>query len=186
MAFIAAAAPLLGAIGAGVSAVGAVVGGISQANNASYQAQVASNNAAIANNNAKMAMEAGNAQAQAKSLQGAAKGGEIKAAQAANGVDVNTGSNVDVQASQREASNLDTQTVEHNAALQAYGYRTQATSFQAQAGLDTAEADQAIPGAVIGASGGLLSNASSIGFKWGGGASSGSSSTPDSAVIGGV
>ena len=177
MAFIAAAAPILGEIGAGVSAVSSVVGGIAASNNASYQAAVANNNAIIANNNAKYAMEAGSQKAQETSMKGAAQAGLIKTAQAANGVDVNSGSNSAVQTSQREESSLDTQQTEHNAALQAYGYRTQASNFTAQAGLDTAQANEAVPGALIGATGSLLSNASSLSFKWGGGGgSSGGSS----------
>jgi hypothetical protein len=54
----------------------------------------------------------------------------------------------------------------NNAQLQAYGYRSQATSYQAQAGLDTATAEQAPIGAGLGAAGNLLSSASSIGTKW--------------------
>ena len=179
MAFIAAAAPLIGEIGAGVSAASAVVGGIAASNNASYQAAVANNNAIIANNNAKYAMEAGSQKAQETSMKGAAQAGLIKTAQAANGVDVNSGSNSAVQTSQREESSLDTQQTEHNAALQAYGYRTQAANYTAQAGLDTAQANEAVPGAVIGAAGSLLSNASSLSFTWGGGGSSGSNSYSD-------
>ena len=180
MAFIAAAAPLIGEIGAGISAASAVVGGIAASNNASYQAAVANNNALIANNNAKYAMEAGSQKAQETSMKGAAQAGLIKTAQAANGVDVNSGSNSAVQTSQREESSLDTQQTEHNAALQAYGYRTQAANYTAQAGLDTAQANEAVPGAVIGAAGSLLSDASSLSFKWGGGGgSSGSNSYSD-------
>ena len=48
MAILAAAAPLLGAVGSVVSAGGAVLGGIAAGNAASYQAQVAENNAQIA------------------------------------------------------------------------------------------------------------------------------------------
>ena len=43
-----------------------------------------------------------------------------KTAQAANNIDVNTGSAVDVRASEREADVLDTATVLSNAELEAY------------------------------------------------------------------
>jgi hypothetical protein len=71
-----------------------------------------------------------------------------------------------VQESERETNKLDTETVLNNAELQAYGYRSNATSFNAQAGLDEAEAEQAPIGADIGAAGGFLGSASSLGFKW--------------------
>lgn len=150
------------------SAAGTVASGIAQGNAASYQAQVAQNNAVIAQQNATYAEKAGAAQSQQESLKNAANAGSIKAAQAANGVDVNSGSNLDVQASGRELGQLDTETTENNALLQAYGYTTQATNFTAQAGLEQQEAAQAPIGAALAAGGGLLGNASALSFKWSG------------------
>jgi hypothetical protein len=158
---------IAGLVGAGVSAAGSILGGIAQGNAAGFQAKVAQNNADIANANADYASKAGNAQAAATSLKGAAAGGKLKAAQAANNVDVNTGSPVNVQQSQRELSQLDTETVLNNAELQAYGYRSQATGFEATAGLEKEEAEEAPIGGYLSAGGNLLSSASSIGFKYG-------------------
>lgn len=171
----------LGLIGAATSAGGAIMGGEATSQAASYQAQVARNNATIAQQNATYSEEAGQQQAQVESLKGAAQAGQLKASQAANNVDVNSGSAIDVQQSQREQSQLDTETTENNALLKAYGYRTEATSDTAQAQLDQTEAAEAPIGAAIGATGGLLSSASSIGMKWTGGlggtGSSGSNSS---------
>lgn len=164
---IATAAAVAGLAGAATSATGAVVGGEATQNMAAYQAQVAKNNQIIANQNAKYATEAGEAQAAATSLKGAAVGGKIKAGQAANNVDVNTGSAVNVQQSQREQSKLDTETVLNNAELTAYGYRAQATGYGAQAGLETLTEEEAVPAALTGAAGNLLSSASSVGLKFG-------------------
>jgi len=164
-----AALPALGALGvagAGVSAVGTVLGGIAAGNAASYQAQVARNNAIIAGNNATYAEQAGAAKAEAEGRKNAAVAGAIKSKQAANGIDVNTGSSVDVQTSQRETGELDAETVLNNAELQAYGYRTQQTGFESQAKLDEAQAAFAPIGAGLGAAGGLAANVSSIGSKW--------------------
>lgn len=166
MAFIAPLALGLGAVGAGVSAVGTIAQGQATANAAHYSAQVAQNNAKIAEQNAEYSTNAGQAHAAASSLKSAATGGRIRATQAASGVDVNTGSAVDVQESQRELGKLDTETVLNNAELQAYGYRTQAANFKSQAELDELKADQAPIGAALGAGGGLLSDASSLGWKW--------------------
>ena len=170
MAFLAPVAGIAALAGAAVSAIGTIEGGEATQNMAAYQAQVAKNNQIIANQNAQYANEAGEAQAAATSLKGAAVAGKIKAGQAANNIDVNSGSAVNVQQSQREQAQLDTETVVNNAELTAYGYRTQAVGYGAQAGLETMEEEEAVPAAVTGAAGNLLSSASSVGFKLGGGA----------------
>jgi hypothetical protein len=167
MAFIPAIAAGAGLVGAGLNAVGTIEGGQATANSANYAAQVAANNAAVARNNAGYAEAAGQTSATATALKGAAQQGKIKTGQAASGVSVNTGSAVDVQASAHELNKLDTATDLHNADLQAYGYRTQATSDDAQAALDRAEAKQAPIGADLAAAGGILGAASSLGLKWG-------------------
>jgi hypothetical protein len=151
-----------------VSAYSAYSSGQAQSANAAYQAQVAKNNQTIANQNANYTIQAGQAEATQASLKGRAQSASIKAAQAANGIDVNSGSAEDVQETQRETNTLNTSTVMQNAALRAYGYRTQATNFGAQSGLDTAESDQASAGGDLSALSSLVGGASSVGFKFGG------------------
>jgi hypothetical protein len=166
MAFLAPIAAPLGLVGAGVSAVGTIESGYATSNAAAYQAQVAQNNATIAEQNAQYSSEAGLAQAAATSLKGAAASGKVKATQAASGIDVNTGSAVNVQASERETNELSTETVLSNAELQNYGYRAAATGYKATAGLEEEEAAQAPIGAIFSAAGNLLSGASSVSSKW--------------------
>lgn len=166
MSFAAPAALIAGGIGAGVQAYGQVEQGQAQANAANYQAEVARNNAVIANQGADYAISAGQAQSANVSRRGAANIGKIKTAQAASGVDVNSGSAAAVQEGARETNKLDTETVLNNSELQAYGYRSNATSYTAQAGLDTLQAEQAPIGADLAAAGGFLGNASSLGTKW--------------------
>lgn len=161
------AAAIAAVAGAGVSAYGSVQGGYAAKDAATYQAAVAKNNAIIAEQNAKHAEAAGAAQAEAISLKGRAVGGQIKAAQAASGIDVNSGSALDVQEGSREQSSLDTMTTMDNALLQAYGYRTQATGFEAQSELDKASGSQAVTAGYLKAGGGLLSTAGSVASKWG-------------------
>lgn len=156
----------LGAVGTIASAEGQLQAGRAQQQAASYQAQVARNNATIANQNAAYAAQAGSEAATQESMKNAAKLSRMRAAQAANGLDVNTGSPVAVRATEAETGALDTATVSHNALLQAYGYRTQATNDTAQAGLYQNEADEAMPAADLAATGSLLGGASSLGFKW--------------------
>jgi len=139
---------------------------------AAYQAQVARNNAIIAGYNATEAEQAGEQQAFATSMTGAQTGAKIKTSQAANNIDVNTGSAVKVQESEREVAQLNTETVINNANLQAYGYRNQATAFTEQAGLEDlaskeapVAAELAEEGGALQAGAGLLGSASSLSFK---------------------
>ena len=155
-----------GIAGAGISGIGAVEAGQATANAANYSAEVARNNATIANQNADYSIAAGQRKTADTSMKNAANIGRIRGAQAASGIDVNSGSAEDVQVGNRETGQLDSETVLNNSELQAYGYRSQSTGFTAQAGLDTMTAEQAPIGSDIGAGGSLLSNASSLGFKW--------------------
>lgn len=163
---LATAALVVGGAGAGVSAIGAINSGNAAAANANYQAQVAKNNAITANQNADYAIQAGAVKTQETSLRVGERLAAARAGMAANGVDVNSGSAVDVQETQKEAGTLDTETEANNAMLQAYGYRTQATGYTAQSGLDTAEAGQASAAIPLNVAGGLLGSASSLGINY--------------------
>lgn len=173
----------VGTVGAAVSAYGVYEQGQAGQAAANYQSQIARNNATIANQNAQYAIAAGNAKAQATSLQNAAVGGRIRAAEAANQIDVNTGSATDVQQSQREAGTLSTLTEENNALLQAYGYKAAAASDTAQAGIDTATGQQAAIAGDIGSAGSVLGNASSVGFKWTQAQNPGAPQTPQTPAV---
>jgi hypothetical protein len=137
-----------------------------QSKAANYSAQVAANNAKIANQNAEYATQAGQAKATSESLQSRAAMGAALSGAAANNLDVNTGSPAAVQQSERQVGELGTETTVNNAALQAYGYRSQSTSFTAQSSLDTSQAQSAITAGEFGAGGDLLSGASSVGSNW--------------------
>lgn len=156
--------------GAGLQAVGSISGGIASSNAANYQAAIARNNATIAQQNAVYAEQSGVAAAENQSRKGAARVAKITTGQAALGVDIGSGSAVDVQAGQRMVDQLDTETVLNNAELRAYGYRNQAENFENEAKLDEMKGEQAKTAGYLGAAGSLLSNASSIGGKWGGSA----------------
>lgn len=136
-------AAVAGVASAVVGYMGAQSAASAASKNANYQAQVAKNNQTIAEQNAAYASQAGEAKAEAQSLKGASTLSAVKAAEAANSVDVNSGSALDVQETQREFNALDTRTVQNNAMLTAYGYRSQATNFGAESELQTAEAGQA-------------------------------------------
>lgn len=163
---VAAGALGLGALGTGINVLGTLKAGQAQAASANYQAQVDRNNAIIAGQNAQYATEAGAQHAMQQGLQNRSLQGRIVAGQAANGIDPNTGSALAVQDTARQTGLTDVQQTAQNAALQAYGYRTQATSDTAQAGLSTMQAGQATQGAELGAFGSLASGAGQLGSQW--------------------
>jgi ABC-type Na+ efflux pump permease subunit len=155
-----------GGIGTAISAVGAYNNAQAQAAQARYQAQVAQNNATIARQNAEYATKAGQAAATDASLRARAAVGKVVADEAASGVDVNSGSPVDAAVTEREVGKLNTERVVNNAALQAYGYRTQETNFLAQEGMYKAAADNASASALPSAFGTLFNGISSLGSNW--------------------
>jgi hypothetical protein len=138
--------------GAGLSAYGSIQQG-------NYSAQVARNNATIQQQNATYSTQAGVQSAAVQSMQNAATYGQLTADQAANNVDINTGSDVNVREGAQAAGQLDTMTVMHNALLSAYGYNVQATS-------DTAQASQDQEAGYLDAGTGILGSVSSLPLKW--------------------
>lgn len=149
----------LGAIGAAASAAGTLYNGIATSQAASYRATVARNNAAIANANAQRAIAAGQQQAANQSSRNAEQLGGIKTALAANNVDTNSGSALDVQVSQRAKGQLDARTALQKAQVESYGYRVNAVSNEAESQLDQFTATNAPIGASLGAFGSLAGNA---------------------------
>lgn len=154
-------------VGTGISAIGAISGGNASAGMAAYNAQVARNNQTIAQQNADYAFKAGEARAGDQSLKARAQQGRTVAAIAASGLDVNSGSSVDVRESERELGQLDVERTRQQAALTAYGYRTTASNFGATAGLDEAEGKFASQAGYLKGFGSLLGGASNLGkFSW--------------------
>jgi hypothetical protein len=156
---------------------GALFNGIATSQAASYRATVARNNAAIANANATRAIAAGQQQAANQSRQNAAALGAITTGLAAYNVDVNSGSAVDVEASQRAKGQLDAETTLQKSMVEAYGYRVNAVSDTGEAQLDTATAENAPIGAALGAFGDLAANAKFT--SWIGGTDASPSSLPN-------
>ena len=164
----------LAAVGAGASLIGGAVGAYgsieaakASSEAASYQSQVAANNAIIAGQNAQYATAAGEAQVTQQQFKTADVVGEIKTNQAASGLDVNSGSDVDVQASAKEIGTLNALTIRNAAARQAYGYQTQSTSDVASGQLLSAQAGQDLTAGMFGAGGSILGGASSAANSYG-------------------
>ncbi len=137
--------------------------GFSNAQASRLQAQIAQNNSALAGQNAFATANAGEAAQNQAQMKTRAVIGATKAAQAANGIDVNTGSAVDVRASEAELGKMDAMTIRSNAARQAYGYQVEGVTQRAQSKLLKAQATQAEIAGVINAGADLLGGSSSGG-----------------------
>lgn len=159
------------------NAAGSILGGVTAAESASFQGQIAKNNATAAQQNAAYSAKASAAQTEQAGLKAAQQDAGVKAAGAANNLDVNTGSPLDIQESQRKLGVLDTATVANRGAEQVYGYATQERNFSAQAAADQAEVGPDIAGGVLKAAGSvaggvsqtsLLSGSPSVSapYKW--------------------
>lgn len=149
----------LAAASLGMQALGQIRQGQAAAASAKYNSQVQANNAQIAQNNAALAGEQGAANAGIEQQKTRAAVGGIKAAQAANGIDVNSGSAVDVRSSAAELGELNAITIRSNAAKTAYGYQTQQSSDMAQSQLDRQEAKFDVQAGYMNAGTTLLSGA---------------------------
>ena len=142
-----------------------MLSGLSQANAAGYQAQIARNNAQIARQNAAYSAQAGSAQITAAGEKARQQQGAVRAAIAANGIDVSSGSAADVQVSQREIGALDVANVAQRAANTVYGYQTQASNFTAEAALEQSKVVPDILGGILGG----VSSGLSTAHSWMGG-----------------
>ncbi len=128
------------AVGGVVGAVGQIMSSQAAASASKYNAKVNERNAGVATQNAAISGQAGSQQATIQSLKTRASMGDAKTSQAGAGMDVNSGSAVDVQDSIAKIGELDALTIRSNAVKEAYGYATQATNFKSEAALDRFEA----------------------------------------------
>lgn len=131
---------------------------------AQYQASVARNNAQIAEWQAQDAVDAGEKAAQDHQRKVAALKGTQTATMAARGLDLGEGTPAGILTDTELFGEIDRQTLRHNAAKTAWGYRAQGTNYSADAGLlDMKAANQDVDGAFMGT---LLSGAGSVADSW--------------------
>ena len=118
-----------------VSGLGAIQQSQASAASAGYNAKIAAQNAQIQTQNAQFAGAQGEQEVAAQEMKNKARMGATLAAQGASGVDVNTGSDVNVRESEAKLGQLDALTIRSNAAKQAYGYQLNAMSATEQSNL---------------------------------------------------
>ena len=160
-------------LGTAGSVLGSVVSGVGQLSSgnaslaaAKYNSQVASENAQIAQQNETWAAQAGEQQVGEQAQKTRATVGAIKAAQAANNVDVNSGSAVMLLPSAAALGELSALNIRSNAARTAYGYATQSASETSKSQLDTFEGEQAQIAGDVGAGASVLGGVGNAGFQF--------------------
>lgn len=149
-----------------VQAGSSLAQGNASANQYNYKAGVAMVNKRIAEQNRDYAFTTGGVESARYGVQAAQRAGQIKVAQAASGVNVNTGSAKLVQDSQHAADITAEGTIRSNAARRAYGFITQAASFDEESKMDLTAAKTAKSAGEIGAVSSLLSSATGVASKW--------------------
>ena len=149
-----------------LSAVGSQKEGAAQSAMYNYQSAVNANNATIATQNSNYSIEAGESQAENLGLQTGQQVGGEKAAEAASGLDVNTGSPTRVRASSEALGKIGQNTIRNNAALQAYGYQSQAAGFTATSQLETSAAQESQLAGFYGAASSVLAGGGQFASKW--------------------
>lgn len=163
----------VGAIGIGTSLAGGILGAVGAKKSAAaqqqmydYQAGVAKVNAQIDRQNAEYSINYGEQQATQFGLKERQQEGQIKVAQAASNLDVNSGSAVDVQTSQRKLGQMDMTQIRSNAAKTAYDFNVKATMDENQATLDTMAGENARSAGNINAMSSILGSIGSVSSKW--------------------
>lgn len=155
-----------GAAGAGTSALGSIMGGKAQAKMYQYQAGVSQLNKQIEEQNAAYSRHVGEVQAQQSGMKTRFEVGTTKAIQAASGLDVNTGSAVDVRESQQQIGSFNQAMIRSNAARQAYGHDISAMKEGAQVGVNRAAAAGVSSASKLSAFSSILGGVSNVSSKW--------------------
>lgn len=163
----------VGAVGMGTTLAGGILSafGAEKSGEASqqmynYQAGVAQINSQIDQQNREYASNYGEQQSVIEGLKGAQQFGQIRTAQGASNLDVNSGSNKAVQDSQRTVTAMDLTQIRSNAAKTAYDYDVKSTMDTNQASLDVMAGQNAKTAGDISAMASILGTVGSVSSKW--------------------
>jgi hypothetical protein len=152
------------AAGAGMGMVGAYFGAKSQQDQLAFDAEMADLNARVSESTAQTALLAGQREVQKSRLSTANLKSTQRVGLAASGVALDEGSAVNVLTTTDYFGEVDANTIEANAVREAWGYRTQAANFKAQAISARGAAKAINPGAAVLTS--FLGNAAKVGGDW--------------------
>lgn len=162
-----AALPLIATVASTViGAAGTIYQAQSASASANYQAQVNENNAIIADRNAADARKRGAEAEQEHRRRVSALQGKQTAVMAASGVDLGSGSPLNILADTAQMGELDAVTIRNNAEREALGYESQGMNFRAEAQLSRSAAKSARTAGMIGAAGSVVSGFGQVAEKW--------------------
>lgn len=151
---------------AGLKVYGALQEGQAASDAANYNAAAAGFNAEQSRRNAEMTSEAGAAKAAMVGRDTRAAFGSERARAAGSGLNPNTGSAADVQASTAELGHLDAMTIRSNATREAYGHQVEGLNYDNKATMERWEGKQAKSASYIKAASSLLGSASDATMKY--------------------
>lgn len=155
-------------VGALVSASSSLLGGASASSSAQAQARMARQNAILANNNANTALQQGLVKSQQDYQEGAQRMGMQRAQMAANGIDLSSGSAMDIQNATAQNTGQNVASDQWDANARAIDFRNQVTNYQAQARSLKQQSKGDWLNAGLNAGGSLLSSTSQFASKWDG------------------
>ncbi|MEO4014821.1 hypothetical protein [Pseudomonas rossensis] len=132
----------------------AMVGGMMGAQNAkqegAFNSAMLTGNAALKDQAAQETINAGDTSADWQRVQTGQAVGTQRSVQAANGIDVSSGSAAQLQDDTAMLGELDALTIQNNAAREAYGYRVQAKQDRQNAAQVTTNAGNKATGSILG------------------------------------
>lgn len=156
----------LSAAGGLMGAGGALSEGQATADMFNYKSGLALRNAKIARENKDYALWAGEHESMRYGLKASAERGTMRGQRAASGIDVNTGTNADLENSAMFISDMDMAMIRNNAARRAYAYELDATNEEEQAKLYRQAGANAKTASKYKAASTLIAGASSVSNKW--------------------
>lgn len=149
-----------------ISAYGQMEQGKAAQQSGLYQAAVARNNKIIAERAAEAEKMQGLSESEQNDYKVRSVAGTQKAIQAANGIDVNSGTALAIRKGTVEMGTYDSEMIRANAGKKAYNYLVQAQNFESEARFKTMEGDNARRASKIAAFGTLVGTAGSVASKW--------------------
>lgn len=137
-------------IPAAIGLVGGMMQAQGQTQNADFQSGMMKQNADFKMRTADETINAGNTSADWQRVRAGQAVGTQRSAQAANGIDVNSGSAAQLQDDTAMLGELDALTIQNNAAREAYGYRVQAKQDILNASQTVQNGKTAATGSILG------------------------------------
>lgn len=164
MAWMAAAAPYMQLAGTALSTYGAYQGSKASKDAYSQQSEVSARNAQVSEWQAQDALARGSRDASRSRMRTRQVKGAQRAAMAANGVDLGTGSALNILTDTDYFGDVDADTIKDNAGKEAWALRTQAQNFSDEASLLRSRSDREKPWLAAGTS--FLTAAGKVASNW--------------------